>query len=199
MCHRCRENHAKLELEIPPNPVDLIDQFANVPNDELVEAHPAANDDNNILPPPPPLAVSSEVLLMINGADLPSSLEQLEIFRFPILTRDLHSMVAFNRLPNIRKLFLHECGKTGEFGVDASVLIEMGGLSRLKFLEVIGFNDRGGERRSELEQVFQTIGLPYEGQETWLEFSDGSSCAHDSLKVLSQYQGQSGPTYHELK
>jgi hypothetical protein len=109
---------------------------------------------------------SSEVLLMINGIDLPNSIEQLEIFRFPMLTSDLVGMVS-QTLPNIRKLFLHECGKTGEFGVDESVLQGMAGLITLKFLEVIGFNDRGGEKRSQLEKAFQTIGpLPYEGRQT---------------------------------
>lgn len=122
---------------------------------------------------------------MINGSELPASLEQLEIFRFPMLTSDLAAMVSPQRLPNIRKLFLHECGKSGEFGVAAQVLVEMAELSSLKFLEVIGFNDRGGERKAELEEVFQRIGLPYEGQDTWLEFSDGSSSAYESLKVLS--------------
>ena len=63
---------------------------------------------------------------MINGSELPPSVEQLEIFRFPMLTEDLIEMVSETKLPSIRKLFLHECGKTGSFGVSADVLRAMG-------------------------------------------------------------------------
>jgi len=122
----------------------------------------------------------SEVLLCINGPELPTSLEQLEIYRFPMHTSDLKAMMP--PLTHLRKLIIHECGKTESYGVNAEVLIEIAKLEALKFLDVIGFNDGG--RKEELECIFRSIGLPYEGSETWLEFSDAQTSAHEVLSVL---------------
>jgi len=161
---KCRENHAKLR----PN------EWAELNPDGGEEVGAAAIAGNP--------GSAEEVLLMRNGGDLPDCLEQLEIFRFPMLTTEIEMMVE--KVVNIRKLFLHDCGKTGEFGVSATVIRKMADRTNLKFLEVIGFNDALPDRKKELEKVFQAVGLPYEGQDTWLEFSDGSSSAHESLKVL---------------
>jgi hypothetical protein len=159
---KCRENHAKIR------PLEWVNE--------------AAAGGEAVLPNNEGQGLAEEVLLMRNAGELPNCLEQLEIFRFPMLTSEIQLMVE--KVVNIRKLFLHDCGKTGEFGVSASVIRKMADLTSLKFLEVIGFNDGTVERRRELEKVFQAVGIPYEGQDTWLEFSDGSSSAHESLKVL---------------
>ena len=153
---RCRENHGRVDPE---------------------EEEPDGDEDF-------PQGEPQEVLLMINGSDLPQSIETLEILSFPMLTSDIRAIVQKCKL--LRKLCLKECGKTGNFGVSAGVIKEMARLDQLKFLEVIGFNDSTVESRHELEVVFQVLGLPYEGQETWLEFDSGNSFAHHALKQLNE-------------
>ncbi|CAL8117920.1 unnamed protein product [Orchesella dallaii] len=130
------------------------------------------------------VATVGEILLMINAMDLPESLEQLEIFRFPMLTSDIESCVR--KLTNLRKLFFHECGKTNSFGVSADIIRHMAKLRQLKFLEIVGFNDSTEERRSALELVFQEIGRPFEGQDTWLELCDGSTTAFETLQAVNE-------------
>lgn len=128
------------------------------------------------------VATVGEILLMVNAMDLPESIEQLEIFRFPMLTSDIESCVK--KLVNLRKLFFHECGKTNSFGVGADIIRIIAKLRQLKFLEIVGFNDGNEEKKAMLEIVFQQIGRPFEGQDTWLELCDGSTTAYETLQAV---------------
>lgn len=184
---RCRENHARI------HPVDLghyapqrgVGGNGAIPrqDDDVVNgngqagvAAGAAQERQAVV------ATVGEILLMVNAMELPDSIEQLEIFRFPMLTSDIAACVK--KLVNLRKLFFHETGKTNNFGVDAGIIAHIAKLRQLKFLEIVGFNDVSDESKQLLEIIFQRIGRPFEGQDTWLELCDGSTTAYETLQAV---------------
>lgn len=148
---RCPENHGNPQFE-------LVDQFED-------EIH-----DNEF-----------ENILMINGIDLPESVESLEIAYFPMLTGDIEAIVY--KCPRLRRLFLKDCGKTGNLGITAEIIYQIAKLEHLKFLEIIGFNDSTVDNKRNLELVCLSIGFPYDS-DTWLEFNNGASTAYESLKPI---------------
>lgn len=159
---RCRESHCQFH--------GLIVGESNSPREENAEA------------PVSPEPEWHETLLAVNAKDLPASIESLEIVSLPMLSTDIHDMMK--KLVNLRKCFLKDCGKTKNLGVSADVVREIGNLAHLSFLDIVSFNDCTEEKRKDLETVFQAIGRPFRGADTWLEFDDGRTSAHQSLKNL---------------
>ncbi|CAL8125866.1 unnamed protein product [Orchesella dallaii] len=111
-------------------------------------------DRNCLRRRPPGQAQSAE---LINLHSLPEYIEELAINYFLVLSDEL--LILFSQAgQNLKSLTLTQCGDSGEFGVDGTVLEKIISLRDISFIEISPLNFSLPEERVKLNAILTTFG-----------------------------------------
>ena len=95
---------------------------------------------------------------LIRLSDLPASLNEIALNYFNVRTDEFVEFVNSEAGQNVAALMLTQCGSTGEFGVNGTVLECIVELPNIHFVEISPLNFSDPEERDKLNILLETFG-----------------------------------------
>ncbi|CAG7718611.1 unnamed protein product [Allacma fusca] len=120
---------------------------------------------------------------LINLFNLPSSLDEMALNYFNILSDELILFTNSESGQNIRTLYLTQCGNSGLYGVDGTVLERIIELPKIHFIEISPLNFSDPEEQDKLNIILDTFG--YSENHSYFQLTKTTHEFPISLNVFS--------------
>jgi len=145
------------------------------------------NTSTNLFHQIRPRAAAEDRAHLTNLSCLPSTLKELAFNYFLILSDELLFLFTSDVGRSLNSLTLAQCGNSGNFGVDGSVLEIIVSLENIQFVEISPLNfDSGEEEKQKLNMILTTFGY-HEGH-SYIQLSRVGPSAVEDFVLQDDYE-----------
>ena len=129
---------------------------------------------------------------LINLFQIPSTLNELALNYFNVLSEDLFLLASAEAGRNLRNLTLTQCGNSGPFGVTGTVLESIISLESITFIEISIMNFSDPDERLKLNSILMSYG--YGEDHSYFQLSKLTSLIQGLLS-LGQNEAEGDDSY----